>query len=195
MVLSEFLSAMGTGRFMLSLICCIGAGIMIGGGVRSLGGKIGWTIPAMVVIVGVLVTSGYTQSLLRAAETGALPSGFFDNFVIFTITVCVALYMGSMMLTTYGRTLQEADLIAATEALGPDDIAGELDVIAAHPAVAHGWFGDRWNPMSVQERRRWVQQNIAALHELRQAGGDHGFAGHDLHLPVRLAEIDLRGGT
>ena len=194
MVLSEFFSAMGSGRFLLALICCIGAGMTIGGGTRTLGGKIGWSIPAMVVVVGLFVTSVYTQSLLRAAETGALPPGFFDDFVIFTICVCAALYLGSMMLCAHGRTLQEADLIAATEALGPDEIAGELDVIAAHLAVAHGWFGDRWKPMSTRERRGWVQQNIDALRELRLAGGDHGFAGHDLHLPVRLAEIDLKGG-
>lgn len=194
MVLSEFFAAMASGRFMLALICCVGAGMSIGGGTRTLLGKIGWSIPAIVVIVGLLVTNVYVQGLLRAAETGVLPPGFFDNFVIFTITVCATLYLGSMSLSAYGRTLQEADLVAAIEAMGPNEIAGELDVIAAHPAVAHGWFGDRWKQMSTQDRLGWTQQNITALREIRLAGGDHGFAGHDLHLPMRLAEIDQRGG-
>ena len=195
MVLSEFFAAMASGRFMLALICCVGAGMVIGGNMRTIGSMIGWTIPTVAVIVGLLVTSVHVRGLLQAAETGALPSGFFDSFVILTVCVCAALYLGSLMLTAYGRSLQEADLVAAIEAMGPHEIAGELDVIAAHPAVAHGWFGDRWKPITAQERHAWVQRNIAALRELRLVGGENGFAGHDLHLPMRLAEIDIKGGN
>lgn len=190
-----FFEAMGSGMFLMALITCVGAGIIIGGGTRSIWAKIGWSIPAIFVILVLLTQNVYFEALSQMSRTGALRAGTFDSFVTFTLTVCAVLYLGSMALSSHGRSLQEADLVAANETIGAEEITRELEVIAAHPAFAHGWFGDRWKPMSTQERRGWVKENIRALRVLRLAGRDQGFAGHDLQLPMRLAEIDLKGGT
>lgn len=190
-----FFEAMGSGMFLMALITCVGAGILIGSGTRSIWGKIGWSIPAIYVILLLLTQNVYVKSIHFISQTGVLGAGDIDGFAYFTLTICTTLYLGSMALAAYDRSLQEAELLAENETISADDIIRELEVIAAHPALTQGWFGDRWKPMSPQERRGWVQQHIKALRRLRLAGGEEGFAGHDLQLPMRLAEIDLKGGT
>lgn len=193
MVLNEFFAALTSGRFLLAIVCCVIAGLIIGQQTRSIGGKIAWSFPIAFVVVGLLVTSIHVRSLVRASETGALPSGFFDNFVILTVAICLVLYLGSMMWSTHSASVRWEEEKAIVEALGPNEIVRELNIIGAHPALAHGWFGDRWKTLSDSERQKWAEQNITALHELRLIGGEHGFAGLDLQLPVYLASIDHNG--
>lgn len=194
MVLNEFFSALGSGRFLLAIIICFVAGATVGGTVRSLGGKVGWSLATMIVVVGLLTTSEHVRTLIKAGESGVLPPGFFDNFVFLTVAVCVVLYFGPLLLAAYGTALQEAEERAEVDALGPDDLVRELNVVAAHPALAEGWFADNWKRLTDDARRSWVERNIDPLRELRFAGGENGFAGLGVHLPMYLAEIDLSGG-
>lgn len=193
MVLNEFFAALTSGRFLLAIICCVIAGLIIGQAAWTMGGKILGSILVALVVVGLLVTSIHTRTLVRAAETGVLPSGFLDNFVLLTVAICLALYLGSMVWGARAASVRLEEDTTFVHALRPEDIVRELNIIGAHPALAHGWFGDRWKALSDSERQKWAEQNITALHELRLIGGEHGFAGLDIHLPVYLASIDHNG--
>lgn len=193
MVLNEFFAALASGRILLALICCVGGGIMIGGSVRSIGGRFGWSLVMVVVVVGLLFTSEHVRTLVRAGESGSLPSGFFDDFVFLTVAICAALYFGSMVVAAYGVALQESDERAAVEEMGPDELLRELNVASALPVLANGWFAENWKGLTAEERCSWVEQHIEQLRELRLAGGDNGSAGFGANLAFYVAQIDEYG--
>ncbi|MEM9100105.1 MAG: hypothetical protein AAGC79_16440 [Pseudomonadota bacterium] len=89
------------------------------------------------MILLLLTQNIYVKSIHVISQAGGLGAGSFDSFVFLTLTICTTLYLGSMVLATYGRPLQEAELLAENEAISADDITRELEVIAA-----------RWSPKS-----------------------------------------------
>lgn len=109
------------------------------------------------------------------------------------MAVCTVLYLGSLLLTAYGVALQEADERAAVENMTPDDLLRELNVAAAHPGLAQGWFADRWAALDTEGRRTWIVRNIDGLRELRLVAGENGFAGFGQNLAFYMAQLDEYG--
>lgn len=187
-VFFEFIFS-GRGIFMtlLGLI----AGLIAGG---SGVGRIGRAVCLMVLIViqFIIFSSGeFADTLAWITHTGVAPGFNADGMLLMVLAFYVALSMAAISFGYKAQAFHRADQKRKSEALSVAEIVNMLNVLAGHPQLAAaGWLAQRWAHLDASDRQKWAGVHLAELRDLWLRGGDSGFEGHGLNLPMLLAAID-----
>lgn len=192
-MIGVFFESLFSGRILFLMIATCVAGFAMGNARLSV---LGWLllIPAVLFVqMWLFVTADYVEMLTHLGETGAAGFKVGDVFTLHLV-LHPALLIISIWIGRAWRAAVDQHWIAESQQITPETFVGHLDVLGAHPDLAvAGWFDQRWNAMDAEDRLRWAEANIGALRHLWLEGGDSGLAGHNINLPMLLAEIDAAG--